>query len=305
MKIGVIGGAGLLGSTIAFCISQRNLVDEIVLIDLKENVAKAHVMDMGQAISEHNHTAISFGSWDSLKGCNIVIMTASMPERKVASRIEYLTDNLYIVSTVAANIANYCPRAAVINATNPVDPVDFIIHDLTGMPAQQFVGFTRNDTLRLRWAIAKVLHVPTTEVEAMVIGEHGESQVPLYSTVRVRGQKVELSTDQKEDSSRLIKDWFTNYQELQSGRTSGWTSALGVTHLVEAMVKKTGEILACSAILHGEFGISDVSVGVPVILGPNGIEQIVEMPLTPEESLGLKAAAEKMRGILGSVTWHQ
>ena len=266
MKIGIIGGAGLLGSTIAFCISQRSLVAEIVLIDLKENVAKAHVMDMGQAISEHNQTAITFGSWDSLIGCDIVIMTASMPERKVASRIEFLTDNLAIVSTVAANIAKYCPSAAVINATNPVDPFDLIMHDLTGMPAPQFVGFTRNDTLRFRWAVAKVLQVPTTDVEALVIGEHGESQVPLYSTIRVRGQKVELSTDQKAETSLLIKDWFTNYQALQSGRTSGWTSALGVTHLVEAMVKKTGEVLACSAILHGEYGISGVSVGVPVIL---------------------------------------
>ena len=244
MKVGIIGGAGLLGSTIAFAVAQRSLVNELVLIDIKENVAKAHVMDMEQAISEHNQTTISFGDWDALSGCDIVIMTASMPERKVLSRIEFLTDNLSIVQAVAAHLARYCPGAEVINATNPVDPFDFILHDLTGMPARQFVGFTRNDSLRLRWAIAKVANVPTTDVEAMVIGEHGEAQVPLYSAVRVRGKKVELNADQKAAVSSLIRNWFANYQALQSGRTSGWTSALGVAHLVEAMVNHTGEVLA-------------------------------------------------------------
>ncbi len=90
MKLGVIGGAGLLGSTMAFCIAQKNVVDEIVLIDIKENVAKAHVMDMEQAISEYNPTAITYGGWEALASCGIVVMTASMPERPVKSRIEYL-----------------------------------------------------------------------------------------------------------------------------------------------------------------------------------------------------------------------
>lgn len=179
MKLGIIGGAGLLGSTTAFAVAQRNLVDEIVLIDIKENLAKTHVMDMEQAISEHNQTSITYGSWDALTGCDIVIMTASMPERKVSSRIEFLADNLKIVQTVAGYIAQYCLGAVFINATNPVDPFGYIFHNLSGMSRQQIVGFSRNDTLRLRWAIAKVLHVPTTDVQAMVIGEHGEAQVPV------------------------------------------------------------------------------------------------------------------------------
>jgi len=304
MRIGIIGGGGLLGSTIAFTVAQRNLVKEIVLIDIKEHMAKSHVMDMGQAISEHNQTAITNGGWNALAGCDIVIMTASMPERKVNSRIEFLTDNLKIIKDVVAQIIRYCPGAAVINATNPVDPFNYIMYELTGMPAKQFVGFSRNDTLRMRWAIAKVLNVPTLDVEGMVIGEHGEAQVPLYSTVKVKGQKVELSLDQKVEANMLIKTWFINYQELQSGRTSGWTSALGVAHLVEAMVKSTGEVLPCSAVLAGEYGILGVSVGVPVVLGPKGIERIVEIPLITEERQGLKTAAEKMRDVLSSVSWR-
>lgn len=293
-----------MGSTIAFVLAQRALVDEIVLIDIKENLAKAHMMDMGQANSEHNHTAITYGSWDALVNCDIVIMTASMPERKVTSRNEYLTDNMNIVRSVAGFIAKYCPNAAFINATNPLDPFNYIFHKLSGMPARQFVGFSRNDTLRLRWALGKVLNVPTTDVEAIVIGEHGEGQVPVFSTVKVKGMPSTLTPKQKTEAYELIQNWFSNYQALQSGRTSGWTSALGVAHLVEAMVKQTGEILPCSAILEGEYGISNVSVGVPVILGPKGIEQIVELPLTAEERQGLRDAARKVSDILENVNWQ-
>jgi len=303
MKVGIIGGAGLLGSTMVFCIAQKNIVDEIVLIDVKENVARAHVMDMEQAISEYNPTNIMYGKWDALEKCDIAIMTASMPERPVKSRIEYLENNMPIVKTVAEHIKQYCPNAAIINGTNPVDPFDYILYDITGMPARQFIGFSRNDSLRLRWAIAKLLGVQTYDVQALVIGEHGEAQVPLYSSVKVKGEPVILSREQKIQVDQMVKNWFVNYQALQSGRTSGWTSGLAVAYLVEAMVKRTGEVLACSAILNGEYGITGVSLGVPVVLGPKGIEKIVEMPLAEEENEGLKIAAEKMADVLKGIHW--
>lgn len=260
-------------------------------------------MDMEQAISECNPTVITYGGWETLASCNIVIMTASMPERPVKSRIEYLENNMPIVKEVAAQLGKYCPDAAVINGTNPVDPFNYILYEFTGMPARQFIGFSRNDSLRLRWAVAKVLGVQTYDVEGLVIGEHGEAQVPLYSSVKVKGEKVTLSAGQTAQAGQLIKDWFINYQALQSGRTSGWTSGLAAAHLVEAMVKRTGEAIACSAILNGEYGLSRISVGVPVVLGPNGIEKIIEMPLTGEERQGLHAAAGKMADILNSVTY--
>ncbi len=297
MKVGIIGGAGTLGSNIAFYTALKNLADEIVLVDIKENVAKAIAMDMGQAISEINETEISSGSWDALRGCGIVVNTASMPERSVKSRLEYLENNLSIIKNVAEQIKKYCPKAIVINATNPIDIFNYILHKLTGMPAKQFIGFSGNDTIRLKWAVAKVKGVSTYDVDALVLGEHGDEQVPLFSNIKAKGMPVELTPDEKAMADEMIRNWFLSYQSLDSGRTTGFTSAIGVVRLIEAIVRNTGEILPGSAILTGQYGISDVSVGVPITLGPDGIEMINELQLAQEEIDALKAASEKIRGL--------
>jgi len=304
MKVGIIGGAGTLGSSIGFYLATKNIVEEIVLIDVKENVLKAHVMDMEQAISALNSTTIRVGDWEALQGCHIVIMAASVPERNAQSRVEYLEDNLKIVRNVAGQIGRYCPDAIVINATNPVDVFNYILCGLTGMPARQFIGFSRNDSIRFRWAIGKILGAPATDVEALVIGEHGEAQVPLYSRVTVKGKAVELNPLQKVEVDKLIKTWFTTYVSLNSGRSSGWTSAVTIGQIIEIIVNGSEEILACSAILDGQYGLTGISIGVPVVLGPKGITQLVELSLSQEEITGLQAAAKKIKELIHRVSWQ-
>jgi malate dehydrogenase len=139
----------------------------------------------------------------------------------------------------------------------------------------------------------------------MVIGEHGQGMVPLFSRVSVKGERVELSSGQRADILNYLKKWFANMEALNAGRTAAWTSAVGVCHLVEAMVKGTGEVLACSAVLQGQYGISGVSLGVPAVLGPTGIERIVELPLSDEETTGLRVAAEKISATLKKLSWRQ
>jgi malate/lactate dehydrogenase len=301
VKVGIIGGAGTLGSSIAFYLATKNIVEEIVLLDVKENMLKAHVMDMEQAISALNSTAVSAGDWEALQGCHIVVMAASVPERNAPSRVEYLGDNLKIVRSVAGQIARYCPDALVINATNPVDVCNYILWDLTGMLARQFIGFSRNDSLRFRWAIGKVLETPVTDVDAMVVGEHGEAQVPLFSRVTVKGKAVELNPTQKAEVDKLIRTWFTTYVSLNSGRSSGWTSAVTIGQIIGVIGSGREEVLACSAILDGQYGLSGISIGVPILLGRQGIAQIVELPLSREEIIGLQAAAKKTKELIERV----
>jgi malate/lactate dehydrogenase len=298
LKVGILGGAGGIGSSIGFYLATRGLVEEIVLIDVKQNVATSHAMDIQQAASELNSTIIRAGDWEALSGCGIVIMAAGSIQHNS------LENNLKIVSEVAPRIARYCPDAAVITVTNPIDPFNYILHKISGMPAQRFVGYSRNDTARLRTAIAKRLEVQVSDVAAMVIGEHGQAMVPLFSSVTLKGKRVELSSGQRYDILNYLKTWFASYEGLNAGRTAAWTSAVGIAHLVEAMVKNTGEILACSAVLEGQYGISEVSVGVPVVLGLTGIERIIELPLSEEETTGLRAAAEKMSGTLKKLSWQ-
>lgn len=297
MKIGIIGGAGALGSTTAFRVALLGIVEEIVLIDIKENLVKSHEMDMGQAISEYNQTKISAGIWSDLQGCDVVVFCASMPEVQCQSRVAYLEANLKIVNSVCKHVKELCPDTIIINATNPVDVINLAIQQVTGIKPNKIIGFSRNDTLRLRWAIAKVIGKNTQDISAICLGEHGEKQVPIFSRVFINGEPYEMTDEQKEKVVYETSNWFINYQALNSGRTSGWTSALGLAKLIQCIATDSDEIVPCSVILNGEYGINDVSLGVPVQLGKSGIEKIIELPLIVNEIRGLSEAANKIKAL--------
>lgn len=286
-----------MGSSAAFHLATLDIASEIVLIDARPNVAMSHVLDLEQAVAEISASRIIGGDWGDVAACDIVVLSASLPERNVASRDEYLAGNLDIVRRVADHLAA-CPEAVVIVATNPVDVFTYVLTRLTGGAAGRFVGYSYNDTLRFRWAVARTLEVAMADVEALVLGEHGDTQVPLFELVRVNGAPLHLSEQQREEVEAVTRTWFSTYQSLGAGRTSGWTSAMGIGRLVAALAKGADEVLPCSAVLRGEYGLSDVSLGVPVVLGPGGIQQIVEFPLTPLERRQLDAAAEKVRGLI-------
>ena len=302
MKVGVIGGGGTLGSSAAFYLATQGIVSRIVLVDVKENVLKSHAMDLEQAISELNDTKIQAGSWEELQGCQIVLVTASLPERQVSSRLEYLDGNLKIIREIAGYLSRFCPQAVVITATNPIDVFNYALCKLTGMQACRFIGFSRNDSLRLRWAVGQVLNVNVPEVEAVVLGEHGESQVPLLERITVRGQAVSLTGQQKQQVVNLIKTWFVTYQGLNSGRTTGWTSAIGMVEIIKAIVTASPLVIPCSAILQGEYGVSGVSLGVPVRLGPTGVREIIQLDLDRQEQQSFQAAARKVKDLLAGIS---
>jgi malate dehydrogenase len=319
-KVAFIGGAGTVGSSAAFRLATLGIASEIVLIDARPNLAMSHVMDLEQAVAEISGSRIVGGDWADLAGCDVVVLSASLPERNVASRDEYLAGNLEIVRNAAEHLAA-CPEAVVVVATNPVDVFTYVLARLAGGAPGRFVGYSYNDTLRFRWAVALTLDVSMADVDALVLGEHGDMQVPLFDLVSVKGVPVGLTEQQRREVETATRTWFSTYQGLNAGRTSGWTSAMGIARLVVAMAGEgtptggavagdpvpagdvglaatLGGLLPCSAILQGEYGLSDVSLGVPVTLGPTGVREIVELPLTPLERRQIRAAGEKVRGLI-------
>ena len=311
MKIGFIGGGGTVGSTAAFRVAALARVDEVVLIDARDNVARAHAMDLELTLADLDRSepagpsgrnvVIRAGGWADLTGSDIVVLSASVPERNVASRDEYLAANVAIVRDAANHLTRRCPHAVVVLATNPVDVFTGALSHWTGMPARRFVGFSRNDTVRLRWAVARALGARAADVGAVVLGEHGDLQVPLLDRVTVRGRAVTLTAEQQAAVSRDIRDWFASYQALQSGRTSGWVSGVGLGEVVGALLSGTGEPIPCSAMLAGEYGFSEVSLGVPARLGPEGVREVVELSLTPAQHELLAAAAAKVKAATDAV----
>lgn len=295
MKTGIIGGAGGIGSAIGFYLALKNIVKEIVLIDIKENIAKAHSMDIEQAVSVLSGTKVDSGEWEALSGCDIVIMAAGDVQHN------NLAKNLSIVKDVSKYIVEYCPHAVVITATNPVDILNYHFYKITGMPARKFIGYSGNDSMRLRWAVARILGIDSAHVRALVIGEHGQALVPLFSTVMIKGKHAEIDQNQRTEIQSYIRNWFSQYEALQAGRTAAWTTAVGMGEMIRNMINEKNELVACSAVLNGQYGISGISIGVPVELGADGIKRIIELPVAGDELAGLKEAAKKLTGIIDSL----
>ena len=309
MKLGIIGGAGLLGATTAFQVAAGGIIDEVILYDIKENLAKSHAMDIEQAVCEFSGTKLRYGAFDELAGCDFLLNTAGVPERAVSSRDEFLAGNIEILRGLAQSIRSWGTQPVIISATNPVDVLNYKLFELTGLPAERFVGFCRNDTLRFKWAAAAETGIHTSELNALVIGEHGDGQVPLFSTLKNinSGEELDLTEAQKVSILSRVKTWFGAYQSLDSGRSSGWTSGVGLYRLIIMMLQDSDfaeigcdEVCSCSVIPDGQYGLSGLSIGLPVKLGRRGVREIVEVDLSADENDALIKAAEKIKGAIKS-----
>ncbi|MEH7388191.1 hypothetical protein V7147_22760 [Bacillus sp. JJ1521] len=290
MKVSILGGAGTLGSTTAFVLAQQNLVDEICLIDIKENIASSHKMDMEQAVAEVSNVKITSGGFSLLRGSDIVINTVGIPEKQVESRMDYLVGNYKIIKEIARYINEFTTNPIIITATNPLDIINSLLQSYVQVDSSRLIGFSLNDTFRLRWALSSVLNRSINEIDALVLGEHGEDQLPIYSHIYVDGSQVNITNEVKLQVQQIIKNWFTEYQSLNSGRTTGWLSSLNIARMIKAIVKDTKELIPCSVI-----GSDGVSIGQPAIIGKNGVESIHEISMTEVEKTEFNRIKEKIK----------
>jgi malate dehydrogenase len=285
LKITIIGAAGTLGSCSAFDIMIHKLADEILLIDPWEDVLKSHWMDLTSAATGSD-IKINKGSYSDMTGTDIVIMTAGAPSGAIKQRSELLPANLLIVKDNADMIFKYCPDAIVIMETNPVDPLNYAMYLLSpNKNRKKYIGYSTNDSIRFRMNSANILGVKSSQVHGIVMGEHGNSQVMLFSTLRVDGKPVIVDEDFKKKLYDELPLIIQRYEVLKPKRTAGWTSAVGTTAIVNAIKNNTRE---CQSVLFGEYGMKNTSMTVPCVIGKNGIEDIKIIELAADEKEGLK-----------------
>ena len=301
MKITIIGAAGTVGSCTAFAIAVRGLADELVMLDLNRNLLMNHVMDISTAALGLQNIVVRAGNEEDLFGSDIVIMAAGVPWRYISSRMELLKDNVPVIQDTAKKIKRFCPDAVVITATNPVDPLNYAMQLSSGLERKRLIGYGYNDSIRFRIMAAKALSVTPREVDGIVIGEHGENQVLLFSSLQVNGERIPVSEDVKQNIRQEIPKILRSYESLGTGRTAGWTSAVGLTNMVSAITRDTGEVFPCSVVLDGEYGHRGLSIGVPVILGRGGVQQILEWKLAPGERMELEQAISTLKAVAHSV----
>ena len=288
MKATIIGAAGCVGSCVAFNIAVHRLADEIVMIDgPKQNLLIQHVMDISTAVTGQD-VLVRTGNDKDMRGSDIVIVAAGVPQGVIASRMEMLPKNLPIIKDIAQKVKQFCSNAVIITATNPVGPLNYAMYLCSHLDRGKLIGYSTNDSIRLRMMVAEALGVKSRQVEGTVIGEHGSSQVLLFSSIRVDGKPVSVSKDIKQKIRQEVPHILRRYEELKSGRTAGWTSAAGLAAIVRAIGENTEEVIPCSSVLEGEYGCHGLSMTIPAVLGREGIHEILEWELAPDENEGLE-----------------
>ena len=299
MKAFVFGGAGTLGSTSAFLLAKEGLYDEIVLCDTFAPKAKNHAMDMGQAVWASTQADIRSGELSDMDGADLVISAFGIPQSNPGAWSYDDTQHMLpILTELCDNLRTRAPEAAVITMTNPVDAINYAMHKLSGLPRERFLGYSFNDSLRMRWGISRYLGIPASDIHCVSMGEHGPTKVQIYSCAEVNGKPYPFTPEQTQEIDATQKAFWDEYLPLGSLRTAGWTSAMGILELAEHIQGRRTGYVGCSCVLDGEYGLHGLSVGVPAHLGPGGVQKVEELPLTDQERQGFLASAEKISGVL-------
>jgi malate dehydrogenase len=289
MKVAIAGGAGGVGSSLAFNLLLRPEPFEVAVIDRRPQKVLSHVMDLEQVLALGGGRSVRAAGYDDVRDADVVVVCASAPLTENRSRSVYLADNAEIVGAIAERLAGW--DGVLVVVTNPVDA----LCSRLGGDRRRVLGYTLNDSLRLRTAIAQARGAAVGDVDAWMLGEHGDGAVPIFSRVTVGGEPVALSAAEREAAHTFVRTWYRRHVALDSRRSSTWTTGAGVAQMVAAL--RTGGLWVASVRLDGEYGIEGVSVSVPVTLGPGGAEAIHEWELAPDELAGLRRAAELIRAV--------
>ncbi|WP_458207385.1 malate dehydrogenase [Haladaptatus sp. NG-SE-30] len=301
-KVSVVGAAGTVGAAAGYNIALRGIADELVFVDIpdKEDDTIGQAADVNHGAAYDSNTVVRQGTYEDTAGSDVVVITAGIPRQPGQTRIDLAGDNAPIMEDIGSSIAEHNDDFVTITTSNPVDLLNRHLYETGDRAREKVIGFGgRLDSARFRYVLSQRFDAPVQNVEATILGEHGDAQVPVFSKVRVNGTDPEFSDDEKEEILGELKTSAMNVIE-KKGATE-WGPATGVGHMVEAVLRDTGEVVPGSVKLDGEYGHDDVALGVPVKLGKNGVEEIVEWDLTEFEREQLGEAADKLTEQYGKI----
>ena len=301
-KLTVVG-AGNVGATVAMRVAEKELAD-VVLIDVLEGVPAGKALDLAEAAPIEHHDAKITGvtnDYAQAEGSDIVVITAGIPRKPGMSRDDLLSTNAGIMKSVVTEIKKAAPEAILIIVSNPLDAMCHVAYETSGFDKRRVIGMAGVlDSARFRAFIAMELDVSVENTHAFVLGAHGDTMVPLPRYSHVAGIPItELLSQERIDAivERTRKGGGEIVSLLKTG-SAFYAPASATVEMAEAILKDKKKILPCVAYLQGEYGIRDLFIGVPVKLGAKGVEEIIEIRLTPEESEELKKSAQAVQGLV-------
>ena len=300
MKVTIVGGGGGVGASTAFNLIVGGGDHDLVIVDSRPTAVTSHVMDLEQVLELRPGSTLRGGIESDIADADVCVIAAAAPLAVNTTRLAYLFDNAAIVDSVVDVLPPGWPGVLIV-VTNPVDPLVTRIQQRTGIDRRRVVGYTLNDSLRFRTGLGNALGVDAGSVDAWVLGEHGDACVPLHDRVTVDGSPVRPTPEQAAAAEEFLRTWYRRHVALDSGRSSTWTSGLGIARMVEALSDGDESIWPASIVLVGEYGIHDVALTVPVTLGRRGVVAIHEWPLSDDDLDALASAAEVVRQSTASI----
>ncbi len=307
MKKITVVGAGHVGATTAQRLAEKELAREIVLVDILEGIPVGKGLDQTQSgpVEGFDSRVIGANDYELAAGSELFVVTAGIPRKPGMSRDDLVKTNADIVKSVSQEIKRVAPDSIVIVVSNPLDVMTWVAKEVTGFPRERVIGMAGIlDTARYRAFLSEAIDISVEDIQAMVLGGHGDSMVPLISYTTVSGIPVTQMIDaDKLDAilQRTRKGGGEIVSHLKTG-SAYYAPSAGAAQMVEAIAKDKKRLLPCAAWLEGEFGLSGLFVGVPCKLGAGGLEKIVEIELTADEQAALEKSAEAVKSTWAVVT---
>ena len=306
MKVTIVG-AGNVGASCADVISYRGIASEVVLLDIKEGFAEGKAMDIMQcATTTGFNTQVSGVTNDYSKTADsdVVVITSGIPRKPGMTREELIGINAGIVKSVAENILKFSPNTIIVVVSNPMDTMTYLTLKATGLPKNRIIGMGGAlDSSRFKYYLSKALNKPANDVQGMVIGGHGDTtMIPLTRLASYNGAPVANYLSQ-EELEKVAADTMVGGATLTGllGTSAWYAPGASVAYLVDSILNNQNKMIACSVLLEGEYGQSDICLGVPCIIGKNGIEEIVDVKLNDAEKATFAKSADAVRAMNGDL----
>ncbi len=303
-KISIVG-AGNVGASIAYTLTIDGMASEIVLIDINKGKAEGEAMDILQGTALCPPVNIYAGDYEDAKDSDIVVITSGIPRKPGQSRLDLAQNNVNLMKEIAPKLVSAAPDAVYVIVSNPVDIMTYTFLQVTGLPDHQVIGSgTMLDSARLRSIIAENANINPKNVHGYVLGEHGDSSVVPWSLITISGMEMNTYCDTLGIKMDMNLDEIANEMRTSGSKVIGlkgatyYAIALSVCRICDCIMRDTNSVLAVSTMIHNHYGINDVCLSLPAIIGKNGIVDVINPPLLPEEETSLQASADTLKELI-------
>lgn len=306
-KVAVIG-CGFVGSTIAFALMQSGLFSDMVLIDVDMKKAEGEALDIGHGIPFARPMKIWAGVYEDIADAGIVIITAGANQKPGETRLDLVHKNINILKNIMPEVTKYNKTGIILMVANPVDILTYAALKISGLPENRVIGSgTVLDTARLKYEVGELLEVDSRGVHAFIVGEHGDSEIAAWSSANVSGVPLkdfckirsDIDSSMLKEATREIAERVKNsaYEIIERKQATYYGIAMAVKRICEAIIRDEKSVLPISSMMHGEYGLTDVVLSMPAIVGENGVEHVVPVSLDEEEQKQLWNSAQVLKEI--------